>query len=488
MEHIWADIGVIAAGPSGMAAAITAAENGLSVVVFEKSNVPGGTANMGMGPFGVESKLQKESGVGLTREEAFKIQMDYTHWAVDARIVHDYFWKSADTINWLMDMGVEFAGVGKYYPAAEPTWHIVQPEGGARPGPRSAGAMNKKLYERAKELGVVFYMECPVDEIIRKDGIVCGFRARDKEGKEYEINSKAVIVCTGGYGDNPDMIKEYTGYTYGKDMLNFRVPGITGDGCRMVWAIGGAKGHTEMERLVNSFVPPFEKSTVAFKQPTALVVNLLGERIMNEEFVDNMSVFCNVVTRQKDKVVYCITSSNIIKYYKKYGVDYPDMLAHDDPVANFEDDAVRLSQEFPEDFFVADSLEELGEKIGLKKEEYLNTIEQYNDSCEDHVDDLFCKNYRYLKPLKGKRFYALRFFPGAYGSLGGIKINYKYEVLDEDWEPIPGLYAAGSDVCDIYAGTYLYRLPGNTMGFALNSGRIAGDNVVEKVKGMEDSE
>ena len=92
MEHIWADIGVIAAGPSRMAAAITAAENGLSVVVFEKSNVPGGTANMGMGPFGVESKLQKESGVGLTREEAFKIQMDYTHWAVDARIVHDYFY------------------------------------------------------------------------------------------------------------------------------------------------------------------------------------------------------------------------------------------------------------------------------------------------------------------------------------------------------------------------------------------------------------
>ena len=122
----------------------------------------------------------------------------------------------------------------------------------------------------------------------------------------------------------------------------------------------------------------------------------------------------------------------------------------------------------------------------MNNNEYLNTIEQYNDSCEDHVDDLFCKNYRYLKPLKGKRFYALRFFPGAYGSLGGIKINYKYEVLDEDWEPIPGLYAAGSDVCDIYAGTYLYRLPGNTMGFAVTSGRMAGGYAAEYVQDLEE--
>ena len=69
-----------------------------------------------------------------------------------------------------------------------------------------------------------------------------------------------------------------------------------------------------------------------------------------------------------------------------------------------------------------------------------------------------------------------KYLPGAYGSLGGIKINYKTEVLNKNWEKIPGLYAAGTDACSIYGDTYVFILPGNTMGFALNSGRIAGEN------------
>ncbi|NLK89473.1 MAG: FAD-binding protein, partial [Clostridiaceae bacterium] len=84
-----------------------------------------------------------------------------------------------------------------------------------------------------------------------------------------------------------------------------------------------------------------------------------------------------------------------------------------------------------------------------------------------------------LKPLKGPRFYAIAFYPGAYGSLGGIKINYKTEVLDEEWNKIPGLYAAGTDANTIFGDSYVFILPGNTMGFALNSGRMAGENAVE---------
>ena len=72
MTKITADVGIVAAGPSGLAAAISAAESGAKVVLFEKSNITGGVANMGMGPFAVESKLQKATMVSLTREEAFR--------------------------------------------------------------------------------------------------------------------------------------------------------------------------------------------------------------------------------------------------------------------------------------------------------------------------------------------------------------------------------------------------------------------------------
>ena len=108
MKTYECDIAVIAGGPAGLAAAVTAAEQGANVIVLEKSNTTGGAANMGMGPLGVETDIQRQNMIGITREEAFRKFMDYTHWRTDARLVREYIWKSADTIEWLQDMGVEF--------------------------------------------------------------------------------------------------------------------------------------------------------------------------------------------------------------------------------------------------------------------------------------------------------------------------------------------------------------------------------------------
>ncbi|WP_336886483.1 FAD-binding protein [Clostridium beijerinckii] len=92
------------------------------------------------------------------------------------------------------------------------------------------------------------------------------------------------------------------------------------------------------------------------------------------------------------------------------------------------------------------------------------------------------KNPKYLKPLVGPKFYALKFAPSAYGSLGGIKINYKTEVIDTEDKVIPGLFAAGTDANSICNPDYVFVLPGNTLGFAVNSGRIAGENAVQYIK------
>ena len=136
---------IIAAGPAGLAAAITAVENGLdssSILILEKTKMTGGTANMGMGPLGVETRQQREQLCGVTREKAFYQFMNYTHWRSDALLVKRYLDMSADTIEWLESMGVRFVP-SKFYEESEPTWHYVIPDEG-RPGPRAAGTMMRR--------------------------------------------------------------------------------------------------------------------------------------------------------------------------------------------------------------------------------------------------------------------------------------------------------------------------------------------------------
>ncbi|HAL74755.1 MAG TPA: FAD-binding dehydrogenase, partial [Clostridiales bacterium] len=137
--------------------------------------------------------------------------------------------------------------------------------------------------------------------------------------------------------------------------------------------------------------------------------------------------------------------------------------------------------------FAADSLEELAAKTGIDRDGLLQTAAEYNQACKSH-DALFFKDHRYLKPLKGPRFYAVAEYPSGYGSLGGIKINWKTEVVTDDFTPIPGLYAAGTDACTIFGDSYVFILPGNTMGFALNSGRMAGEHAVDYLVNLYNGE
>jgi fumarate reductase flavoprotein subunit len=476
MKQISTDVAIISAGAAGLAAAVAAAESGARVAVFEKAAIAGGTANMGMGPFGVESRIQKKSMVNLTKEEAFRKFMDYTHWMVDARLVHDYFWKSGDTINWLEDMGVEFSGVVKYYPESEATWHVVKPEGGGAPGPRAAAGMTKAMQERAVELGVDFYFNTPVKSIRKEGASVVGVNAVGKDGEEYFVTSKAVIVATGGFGNNQDMIKEMCGFTWGADIASFRIPGIDGDGLKMAWEAGAGKGNMDMERIIGCLIPMDGAYLlpILFWQPH-LVVNLDGERIMNEEIIENGAVMANIIQRQRGRCVFSVIDDSILKIYRREGMDFPSGVMQGDPTANFEEQIAEIKKLYPDAVYLADSPGELADQVGMDPDNFVRTLGDYNHSCDLHYDDLFCKPRKYLRPLRGKKLYALRLLTGAYGSLGGIKINYKLEVLTDACEIIPGLYGAGTDVCDIYAGTYLYYLPGNTMGFAINTGRMSGE-------------
>lgn len=490
MKNMESDVIVVAGGLSGLAAAISAAENGAKVIVFEKSNTTGGAANMGMGPLGVGSSIQKNQMVSLTPGEAFRKHMYFTHYRVDARMVRDYYFKSGDTIDWLMDMGVEFLGVQRAFSAPENTraysdgeftWHVVKPEGGGAPGPRCATTMTKRMTEKAIGLGVEIIFETPVSKIIIEDGKAVGVLAKNKDGEQIEAKAKSVILATGGFGDNPQMIKDETGYEFGKTIFNFAIPGMKGEGIKMAWEVGAGHAPCTMELMyqlpdnMNHFM-----LDGAFRQP-CLWVNKLGERFMPEDQIGNTTFTGNAITTQPGNVAYSIFDSKMLKKYKKKG---PDIVSHVHPhdlFDHFDEQWERDLEAGYEPIAQGDTIPELAEKAGISVEGLVAQIEEYNNMCAEGFDELFEKDRRYMQPIEKGPFYCCRQNVGAYGSVGGILINHKTEVMTQDYKVITGLYAVGTDACNIFGDSYPFILSGNTMGFCLNSGRIAGENAAAKI-------
>ena len=497
-----ADVIVIGGGASGITAAVAAAERDASVIVVEKGSTTGGAANMGMGIFAVESKYQKAQMIDFTKEDAFNLLMNYTHWRVDARLVRKYIEQSSDTIEWMESMGVEFLGAYKYFEKSTQTWHVVKTAGSNAPAERAASNMFRALTERAEELGVKILYQTKATKILIKDGLVAGVELVGQDGEKAVAECNAVIVATGGFGDNPRMIHDYLGYDWGRDLHSFRIPGVEGEGLNMLWEAGAGRTVPVMELTYTTpgVTDIFKTLSETMRQPN-LMVNLEGQRFINEEIMNNTVYTGNAISLQRERTAFTIIDDSIIDTYRKTGLDYvtfhhniKNVDKWDKELKNYmsgeASESAGLSELHNEaqksqiNMFEADSLEELCEKTGINPENLKKTIEEYNKACTSE-DRFFFKKHKYLKPLKGKKFYAARHYPAGYGSLGGVKTNDKMEVLNPAGIKIPGLYACGTDACNIFGDSYCFFVPGNTMSFAVNSGRMAGYNAIEYMDSEE---
>lgn len=494
--NLEADIIVIGGGAAGITAAVAAGEKGSSVIVLEKGSTTGGAANMGMGIFAVESKYQKAQLVDFTKEDAFNLLMNYTHWRVDARLVRKYIEQSSETIEWMETMGVEFLGAYKYFEKSTQTWHVVKTRGSNAPAERAASNMFRALTERAKELGVEIMYKTKVTKILEEDGYIIGAEFTNSDGEKMTVECNAVIVATGGFGNNPKMLQDILGYEWGKDLFSFRIPGVAGEGLKMLWEVGGGKTTPTMELTYTTpgVTDVFKTISETMRQPN-LMVNLDGNRFINEEIMNNTVYAGNAITLQREKMAFTIIDDSILDSYRKNGLDYVTVhhniktvdkwekelqtyLSGEDSESSGLSDLHDDKQKKQENIFVADSLEELCEKTGIDLENLKVTIEEYNEGCTES-DEMFFKKHKHMKPLKGGKYYIARHYPAGYGSLGGVKTNDKMEVLTQEGIKIPGLYASGMDACNIYGDSYCFFLPGNTMSFAVNSGRMAGYNAVD---------
>jgi succinate dehydrogenase/fumarate reductase flavoprotein subunit len=474
------DVAVIGAGASGLIAGLTAAEGGARVVIFEKMPFPGGTSNFPGGIFAVESEMQRRRNINLSRDQAFKMIMEYSHWRADARLVRAFVDRSAGTIDWLQKLGVEFLEPAAIYPGGPQTWHLLKGRG---------AAMIRILVTRAKERGIEILLATPVKEILKdEEGRIAGVTAQAKEGGMVKALAPAVIIATGGYANDPGMIRKYAGFELEKDLFPAGNVGKTGDGIKMAWELGAApEGLGVLQLTGGSPVGPGirqgEHLAAASTQPY-LWINQAGVRFCDESVAYNFTFAGNAAVRQDGRLVFRIFDEATKKYLVGKGIDVG--------LGIFVPPATRLihlDREIKEalekgnpNIYVGDSLEELARKMGTNPHTFKKTVEEYNRFCEKNHDDLFAKDPKFLHPVKTPRFYGFKCYPSFLGTLGGIRINEKTEVLNAAGRVIPGLYAVGLDAGGMYGDSYHLILPGSTLGFAVNSGRMAGENALNYIR------
>ena len=486
-EDLKANLVIIGGGGTGLAAAVAAKENGAGrVILLEKRGTPGGNTAMPMGPFGVDSPAQKRAAIEFRRDEVFKIAMSWAHWKINPRIVRAFIDKSGDTIRWLEDKGLEFKCMPLYPNQSPLTWHM----------PKGYGAeIVRVLAKECQKLGVEVLTRTPAKKILLgPNGEVTGVLA-EREGEELTITTTGVIIGTGGYSGNKELLKKYC-----PDYRdNMKCDGIrhTGDGLLMAMEIGAATEGLGLLLLSGPQIP----QSVAMKigshadgvpeplmaialEPNTVWVNKRGQRFVDEGTSYHHFTCSNAVNRQPGNLCYTLLDNPLVQTMSQKGLLIGlgrHTVAERTEMPGLEKE-LRLKEE-QSWVKIADSWDDIAGWIGADPAALKATIDEYNAACDRGHDPIFAKDRALLVPLRTPPYYAIRSNSDFLDTIGGIKINEHMEVLDKQDNPIPGLYAAGVDTGGWESETYCSRLSGHAFSFAINSGRIAGESIATFVSG-----
>jgi fumarate reductase flavoprotein subunit len=468
------DAVIIGSGVSGLAAALTLVEGGARVIVFEKQDSIGGTSVNFRGIFATESSMQRQRYITYSRDQAFRNIMEYSHWRANPRLVRAIVDESSETIDWLQSQGVEFCNVTTNIPDDPHTYHVVNGSG---------ETVVKVLAAQAKKLGALVMLATPVKQILKTGKRIT--RVVVEQNKEdVQISTKAVIIASGGYANNKEWIKKYTGFDLGANAIPVGNVGKMGDGIRMAFQAGAAEeglGILEFLRSIGHLDPalgPHIGYTVV--QPN-LWINSRGERFCDESIVFYDTSMGNASARQKNGNTYSIFDSAIVRYLMEKGIDKAMMLEFPpgSRLPTLKRELENAIANKSNEVFKADSLQELAAKINVDPTVLKSTVDEYNGFCDKHHDDLFAKDPKYLRPIRGPQFFAVKARTVFLGTIGGIKINHRAEVIDKQDRIIPGLYAVGFDAGGMYGDSYcITKSSGLSSSFAVNSGRIAGKNAL----------
>lgn len=444
-----ADIVIIGAGGAGLSAAVQAKQEGLeNVVVLEKMPMVGGNTNRATGGLNAaETEQQKAKNI----EDSIKTMYDDTmkggYNKNNPELVEKLTSEAKDAVAWLTEIGADLSDVGIM--AGATNYRTHRPTGGAAVGAHLVDTLkvaaekekvDLRLWNEAKEI------------VLDKDGNVSGIKATDKEGKEYTINTKAVVIAAGGFSANQEMVVSYKEELKGFATTNHN--GATGDGLVLAEKLGADLVDIEEIQTHPTVVP--EKAimvTEAVRGNGAILINKDGNRFTNELLTRD--VVSKAILEQKDGVAYI-----------------------------FFDDGLRKSLGATEEYFnmglvtEADSIEELAEKLSIDKDAMVESIKKYNDAVAAKNDSEFSREDLPRQLNEGKA-YAIPVTPAVHHTMGGLKINTNAEVINKDGNVIPGLFAAGEVTGGVHGGN---RLGGNALADIIVFGRTAGKNASAFVK------
>ena len=444
------DVVVIGAGGAGMVAAIEAKDAGASVVVLEKAAMTGGNTSRATGGMNAaETPEQAKDGI----EDSVQLFIDDTMKGGkninDLELVTVMAQNSAAGIEWLHSIGADLTSVGLFGGASVKRIHRpVNAEGKTV----SVGSYLVPIFTKTVEdKGIEIMYETPATELIVDGGKVVGVKATGAN-TEYTINAKAVIMATGGFGANMEMVESYQPSL--KGFMSTNAASITGDGIKMATAIGAAT--VDMEQI--QIHPTVEANTAGLiteglRGDGAILVNQGGKRFVNELLTRDVVSAAEI--EQEGSYSWLIVdqamvdASTVIQGYIKKGYTTE-----------------------------GNTYEELAKALNMDEATFAETMNNWNSYCANGVDPEFSRTGM-ENALDTAPFYAIKVTAGIHHTMGGLKINTNTEVLDANGNVIPGLYAAGEVTGGIHGAN---RLGGNAVADIVVFGRIAGQNAAASVK------
>lgn len=506
------DLLIVGAGNAGLVAAATAADLGMKFMVCEKTGAVQATRHF-VGA--IDSKWQKGEGVQTDRGKLLNELTRYASGKCSQNVWKVWIDESAETVEYvdgiLAAAGMELyldmegydhptGGTDYYMPPQQHMWYIPDITTAAPPGlwgnaSADAGvSRNQVLADYIASKGTPVTYGCALVKLLREEGgRVTGALFDTGDGYMQVNASKGVLLATGGYVANRKMLEALSPAVLESCTGSDGMPNCTGDGIKAgLWA--GARMDRESAPMIFDrgavlpgvdcgFADDGEDATFSSVCPENVLgsmpflkVNRYGKRFFNESAPYDWCA--NAAANQPGGVWCSVFDSNAgadaarfqVVGCAKIGSQLVQSLAPEDTVAVFPG-GVQLLEEGA--FFKADTLEELADLLQLPKDDFLATIERYNELYDKQSDEDYGKEAFRLSEIRTPPFYGCWFGGSILTTLDGLKINADMQVLDEAMAPIPGLYAAGDCSGSMFSGNYPEYLVGCAVGRTMTEGRHA---------------
>lgn len=487
-ETIDADIVVVGGGMSGLAAAVQAGCNKDKAVLIEIGEC-GGAGNGVEGIFGVNSPLQKEQGITLNKAEVLTDEVAATNYTVDGLMWKEMIDASGDNIAWLLEQGAELSGVvDGYLPGGRfHTFHWWK-NGHAKDG------YVQQMVDRASELGVDIRTHTAAESLIMEEGKVAGLYAKKSDDTYVQINTRAVILAAGGFIGNKELLAKQMNIVDGEMAEACLQVAETlhrmGSGMNMALEAGARnypgtciEGWYQPEGMpVGDASQTFSlmiTDDVSFRQVFLLTgfgwgtTNIWVEENA-QRFVDEGSSYTEIERTFTTRKFY----KNHYQIFDRANIE--TTMADPSMLNAFE----TMVKDYPESIYQDDTIEGLAKKLNLDPVKLQETVEKYNSYCESGVDEDFGKSAEYLAPLTKPPFYGFRCEISGDATLGGICVDRNFRAVNDQKEPIDGLYMAGVDACMLYNCVYPIGVPGTACCNSINSGRKSANHAHEYIQSV----